>query len=96
MSTDPARLTDDEREDLWRAYESWTEGDFSEHMGEAVEGIVRPRLAEVWDDGFDAGHEVARAVNPEWPNETPNPYRADWIEGGGCLDCGIPLPLEGR
>jgi hypothetical protein len=44
MSTDPARLTDAEREDLWRAYESWTEGDFSEHMGEAVEGILAARL----------------------------------------------------
>ena len=44
MSTDSARLTDAEREDLWRAYESWTEGDFSEHMGEAVEGILGKRL----------------------------------------------------
>jgi hypothetical protein len=58
MSTDPARLTDDEREDLWRAYESWTEGDFSEHMGEAVEGIMRARLAQAWDEGYRAAHEV--------------------------------------
>jgi hypothetical protein len=68
MSTDPARLTDDEREDLWRAYESWTEGDFSEHMGEAVEGIVRARLADAWE----RGHEVC-----EWPRcwtNHPNPY----------------------
>jgi hypothetical protein len=47
MSTDPARLTDDEREDLWRAYESWTEGDFSEHMGEAVEVIFGVRFAAI-------------------------------------------------
>ena len=50
MSTDPARLTDDEREDLWRAFESWTEGDFSEHMGEAVEGMLRARF------GCQCGH----------------------------------------
>jgi hypothetical protein len=50
MSTDPARLTDDEREDLWRAFESWTEGDFSEHMGEAVEKMLRARF------GCQCGH----------------------------------------
>ena len=47
MSTDPARLTDAEREDLWRAFESWTEGDFRVHMGEAVEGMLRARASAV-------------------------------------------------
>ena len=82
MSTDPARLTevqvpgeldvrltDDEREDLWRAYESWTEGDFSEHMGEAVEKMLPGRLAEAWERGH---RDVCTDCNcrPEW-----NPYR---------------------
>lgn len=37
--------------------------------------VMRPTLELVWDEGFDAGHETARAVNPEYPNPTPNPFR---------------------
>ena len=32
--------------------------------------------AEVWDDGYDAGHTDARAVQPTYPEPTCNPYRA--------------------
>jgi hypothetical protein len=70
MSTDPARLTDDEREDLWRAYESWTEGDFSEHMGEAVEKMLPGRLAQAWDEGW------AGVTSGPAPRAEHNPYRS--------------------
>ena len=74
MSTDPARLTDDEREDLWRAFESWTEGDFSEHMGEAVEGILGKRLAKAWEEGWHTGQLWAFSDLDEHDRST-NPYR---------------------
>lgn len=32
--------------------------------------------AEAWDEGFEAGDQTARAVNPEWPEPTRNPYRS--------------------
>ena len=32
-------------------------------------------LADVWDEGFDAGDRTARAVNDEWPKRARNPYR---------------------
>ena len=40
----------------------------------AEAGVLRDR-ADAWDDGFDAGHQAARAVNPEWPTMPANPYR---------------------
>lgn len=60
----------------------------------AVERILADRLAAVteqrdryaaqaWDEGYDAGDRVARAVNPEWPDGTSNPYRAALRDGGG-------------
>ena len=30
--------------------------------------------AEAWDEGYMAGHEDARAVQPAYPQPTPNPY----------------------
>ena len=32
-------------------------------------------LAAAWDEGHHAGHEDARAVQPTYPDPTPNPYR---------------------
>lgn len=32
-------------------------------------------LADAWYDGYQAGHEDARAVQPTYPDPTPNPYR---------------------
>lgn len=32
-------------------------------------------MAEAWEEGYDAGHEDARAVQPNWPATTENPYR---------------------
>ena len=37
----------------------------------------RDRLAGAWDEGHQAGHEDARAVQSTYPEPTPNPYRAE-------------------
>ena len=37
----------------------------------------RDELAAAWDDGHQAGHEDARAVQSTYPEPTPNPYRAE-------------------
>ena len=37
----------------------------------------RDRLAAAWDEGHQAGHEDARAVQSTYPEPTPNPYRAE-------------------
>lgn len=33
--------------------------------------------ADLWDEGFEAGHTTARAVNPKYPHDERNPYRAE-------------------
>ena len=41
-------------------------------------GAVLPDLlAAAWDEGHQAGHEDARAVQSTYPEPTPNPYRAE-------------------
>ena len=37
----------------------------------------RDELAAAWDEGHQAGHEDARAVQSTYPEPTPNPYRAE-------------------
>ena len=37
----------------------------------------RDRLAAAWDEGHQAGHEDARAVQSPYPEPTPNPYRTE-------------------
>lgn len=37
----------------------------------------RDELAGAWDEGHQAGHEDARAVQSTYPEPTPNPYRAE-------------------
>ena len=37
----------------------------------------RDALAAAWDEGHQAGHEDARAVQTTYPEPTPNPYRAE-------------------
>ena len=37
----------------------------------------RDTLAAAWDEGHQAGHEDARAVQSTYPEPTPNPYRAE-------------------
>lgn len=43
-------------------------------QAQAFREAVRAAQADAWSAGFIAGHETARAVNPEWPEPTPNPY----------------------
>ena len=33
------------------------------------------KLADAWDEGYVAGHEDARSVQPSYPDQTANPYR---------------------
>ena len=37
----------------------------------------RDALAAAWDEGHQAGHKDARAVQSTYPEPTPNPYRAE-------------------
>ena len=50
-----------------------------EPWDEALVGVVT-----AWDEGYHAGHEDARAVQPTYPDPTPSPYRQDseWTEAG--------------
>lgn len=36
--------------------------------------ITQQAKAEAWDEGYIAGHEDARAVQPAYPQPTHNPY----------------------
>lgn len=44
---------------------------------QALAAVLPELLADVWDEGYHAGHEDARAVQPTYPDPTPNPYRQD-------------------
>ena len=39
--------------------------------------VTPAELAAAWDEGHEAGHEDARAVQSTYPEPTPNPYRAE-------------------
>ena len=51
------------------------EGGRRERMTDEYITRMKEQAADIWDDGYDAGHQTARAVNPEWPQEPPNPHR---------------------
>ena len=38
---------------------------------------VLRQKADAWDEGYHAGHEDARAVQPTYPDPTPNPYHPE-------------------
>lgn len=42
-----------------------------------IREAVAVALADVWDEGYHAGHEDARAVQPTYPDPTPNPYHPE-------------------
>lgn len=44
--------------------------------------VLEAALAAAWDEGYDAGHRDARAVQPTYPDTTPNPYRVIPLAGG--------------
>jgi hypothetical protein len=75
------RLTEAEREGLIEAIQAGAEVAW-------VEELLTARSADAWDEGYDAGDQSARAVNPEWPEPTRNPYRAllDAAPAGGAED----------
>lgn len=52
-------------------------------LAAARPAIEREAKAAAWDEGFDAGHQAARAVNPERPEVQRNPYRAGAHVSGG-------------
>jgi hypothetical protein len=39
-----------------------------------IEKVLAEQV-ETWEDGYNAGHEDARAVQPTYPEPTRNPYR---------------------
>ena len=55
----------------WHSY--WLEAAKSA-LGAAV---LPDLLAAAWDEGHEAGHEDARAVQSTYPEPTPNPYRTE-------------------
>ena len=51
-------------------------------IGDFLLAAVLPdRLAAAWDEGYQSGHEDARAVQPTYPEPTPNPCRTVLDEG---------------
>ena len=54
------------------------------HVAQVTEAAVREQiaaerdaLAAAWDEGHQAGHEDARAVQSTYPEPTPNPYSTE-------------------
>ncbi|KNX38081.1 hypothetical protein [Luteipulveratus halotolerans] len=45
---------------------------FEAKAWEAYERTIR---ADAWGEGYDAGHQDARAVQATYPDPTPNPHR---------------------
>jgi hypothetical protein len=45
-----------------------------EHQAATLADLLAATRAEAWDEGYDAGHEDARAVQPTYPEPTRNPY----------------------
>jgi hypothetical protein len=63
----------------WGAEEPYDVDAFDRHLVEValladVPDLLREAKAEAWDEGHLAGHEDARAVQPTYPQPTPNPY----------------------
>ena len=48
-----------------------------ERVADTLAAVLPDLLAEAWDEGYHAGHEDARAVQPTYPDPTPNPYRQE-------------------
>ena len=50
-------------------------GNNAKALNDVLPREVLRQKAEAWDEGHHAGHEDARAVQPTYPDPTPNPYR---------------------
>ena len=46
-------------------------------LDRTLAAVLPDLLAAAWDEGHQAGHEDARAVQSTYPESTPNPYRAE-------------------
>jgi len=46
-------------------------------LDRTLAAVLPDLLAEAWDEGYDAGHNDARAVQATYPAPTPNPYRTE-------------------
>ena len=59
-------------------------GNNAKALNDVLPREVLRQKAEAWDEGYHAGHEDARAVQPTYPDPTPSPYRQDseWTEAG--------------
>lgn len=63
---------------LFRAHEvlSSCDGQMEARIiADGIAPLIRAREAAAWDEGYDQGHQAARAVNPEWPDQPTNPYQ---------------------
>lgn len=58
-----------------RTFGIWTEPTVADSIWAKVAPLIRAALADAWDEGWEAGHEDARAVQATYPQSTPNPYR---------------------
>ena len=48
-----------------------------DRLDRTLAAVLPDLLAGAWDEGHQAGHEDARAVQSTYPEPTPNPYRAE-------------------
>ena len=48
-----------------------------DRVADTLAAVLPDLLADAWDEGYHAGHEDARAVQPTYPDPTPNPYRQE-------------------
>ena len=48
-----------------------------DRLARVLTAVLPDLLAQAWDEGHQAGHKDARAVQSTYPEPTPNPYRAE-------------------
>ena len=77
--------TDEVREAYMRArtrsYDAYQTGVYlaarEGQLRAAFDRWLNQALADAWDEGFNAGHETARFVQPGHPALPPNPHRKE-------------------
>lgn len=84
MTNDQIKWTDAEREaaDPWEVFadtdgHNSIRGKGADAILDALAKHIAAREAQAWEEGFEAGHQSARAVNPEFPRQPRNPYRSE-------------------
>lgn len=61
-------------ESLTRHDLGWLEGQARASLSAVLPDIIQQAKEEAWDEGYIAGHEDARSVQPTYPQPTLNPY----------------------